>query len=294
MSVPARVLITGAAGQVGRELAARMPPGIEVRAVAHGDLDIGHETQVREYVAEYKPELILNAAAYTAVDKAEGDEAEATRCNVDGPRNLAYAALSCGNTRLIHISTDFVFDGRSSSPYGPADRTAPLGVYGHTKAAGERAVLDALGGKGLVVRTAWIYASHGRNFLRTILRLLKEGGVVRVVDDQISTPTSACSLADVLWQFAARPDLSGIFHWTDAGVASWYDFAVAIAEEAANCGLLGDNTVVSPIATQDFPTAAARPAYSVLDKRSTISALGIKPTHWRSRLRLVMEELARA
>lgn len=293
MKLPVRVLITGVAGQVGRALAASVPEGVEARLTARSDLDVADEAQVAEYVAAYRPDLIINAAAYTAVDKAESDEATATRCNVHAPRNLARAASSMhGRTRVIHISTDFVFDGHASSPYRPNDSVAPLGVYGRTKLAGEHAVLETLGEKGLVVRTAWVYAAQGQNFLRTMLRLLKERRIVRVVDDQIGTPTAAHSLAEILWKFAARPDLSGTFHWTDAGVASWYDFAVAIAEEAAARGLLDSEVTINPIATDDYPTPAKRPAYSVLDKRSTISALAAKPVHWRSNLRSVLEEFA--
>lgn len=291
VNLPVRVLITGATGQVGRALGASVPQGIEARLTARSDLDVGDADQVTEYITEYRPDLIINAAAYTAVDKAESDEATATRCNAHAPLNLARAASMIGSVRVIHISTDFVFDGRASSPYEPDDQVAPLGVYGRSKLAGEHAVLETLGDSGLVVRTAWVYAAQGQNFLRTMLRLLKERGSVRVVDDQIGTPTAAQSLAEILWKFAARPELSGVFHWTDAGVASWYDFAVAIAEEALVRGLLEREGAVTPIPSREYPTAAKRPAFSVLDKRSTIAALGIKPVHWRSRLRNVMEEL---
>ena len=288
------MLITGATGQVGRALIASAAPDIEVRATTHSDLDISDAAQVGECIAIYKPQLVINAAAYTAVDKAEGDEATAVRVNVDGPRNLARAALARSGTRLIHISTDFVFDGRSSSPYQPQDRTNPLSVYGATKLAGEKAVLDTLGDRGLVVRTAWVYAAQGKNFFRTMLRLMNERAEVRVVGDQVGTPTAAMSLAGVLWKFAARPDIFGVFHWTDAGVASWYDFAVAIAEEAAASSLLKGEIKVTQIATDDYPTAAKRPAYSVLDKRATTAAIGAEPVHWRANLRSMLEELAGA
>jgi dTDP-4-dehydrorhamnose reductase len=193
---------------------------------------------------------------------------------------------------LLHISTDFVFDGRSYSPYRPTDATGPLGVYGATKLAGEQAVLKTLGHRATVVRTAWVYAAQGRNFLRTMLRLMNERGAVRVVADQIGTPTAAPSLAEVLWKFAARPDQSGVFHWADSGVASWYDFAVAIAEEGAPRGLINRVVQVTPVTTAEYPAPAARPAFSVLDKRSTLAALDIVPVHWRAKLRLVMDGLA--
>lgn len=289
-----KVLITGAGGQVGRALIQSIPAGIEVRAVSHAELDIGDEQQVNRVAAEFRPELIVNAAAYTAVDKAEADEVGAIRGNVDGPRNLAMAAHAIKDARLIHISTDFVFDGSGSSPYKPTDATHPLGVYGRTKFGGELAVRQELGDRAVIVRTAWVYAAQGNNFLRTMLRLMKERGAVRVVGDQIGTPTAAHSLAQVLWRFATRPDLAGVFHWTDAGVASWYDFAVAIAEEASARGLLKADVRVAPIATEDYPTPAKRPAYSVLDKRATLAALNIETMHWRQQLRTVIGELSLA
>lgn len=286
-----KVLIAGANGQLGRALQAQAPGDVEIRAAGRAELDIGDAAAVSRYVAEFAPQIIINAAAYTAVDKAESDEPGAVRGNVDGPRNLAAAACALNGARLIHVSTDFVFDGRGSSPYKPQDATAPLGVYGRTKLAGEQAVAKELGDRALIVRTAWVYAAQGSNFMRTMLRLMKERGAVRVVADQVGTPTAAGSLADVLWRFAARPDLSGIYHWTDAGTASWYDFAVAIAEEAFACGLLQKEAQITPIATEEYPTPAKRPAYSVLDKRTTLTALNLTPVHWRQRLRSILAQI---
>jgi len=292
--VTLRVLITGAAGQVGQALRSSLPGGMDARFTTRAELDIGDATQVNDYVAAFDPDLIVNAAAYTAVDKAENDVAGAVRINTQAPRYLAEAALRTGRTRLIHISTDFVFDGAAYVPYPPGHPVAPLSVYGRTKADGESAVLQLLGERALVVRTAWVYSSTGHNFFRTMLRLLRERGEVSVVDDQIGTPTAAGSLVSVLWQFAVRPDLSGVFHWSDAGVASWYDFAVAIAEEAAAVGALQRDVKVNPLDTAGYPTPAKRPRYSVLDKRSTYAALGIRPEHWRKQLRVVMQESLRA
>jgi dTDP-4-dehydrorhamnose reductase len=285
-----RVLITGAGGQVGRELLRAAPPQAEVRALDRNDLDIGDASAVREVVGEFAPAVIINAAGYTAVDKAEQEHEVALRVNAEGPRLLAQAARGLNGCRLVHISTDYVFDGDSARAYRPGDAPHPLSVYGRTKLEGEDAVLAALGPRAVVLRTSWVYGAHGRNFLHTMLRLMRERGAVRVVADQIGTPTSTPALAEVLWQFAKRPGLAGVHHWTDAGVASWYDFAVAIAEEAAAIGLLPPGIEVTPIATEDYPTPARRPACSVLDKRATIAALALEPRHWRQRLR---EELAR-
>lgn len=287
-----KVLLTGASGQLGQALRRCVPLAVELHAVDRTQLDISDAAQVNSLVNALRPQLIINAAAYTAVDKAESDEAAATRGNVDGPRNLANAIRDMDQARLLQVSTDFVFDGRSSSPYRPQDATNPLSVYGKTKLAGEQAVLSTLGARAAIIRTAWVYAAQGRNFLRTMLRLMNERGAVRVVTDQVGTPTAAHSLAQVLWQFALRPDLNGIYHWTDAGVASWYDFAVIIAEEARSLGVLTREASIAPIATHEYPTPAKRPAFSVLDKAATYAALNVAPAHWRERLREVLREVA--
>lgn len=293
MSDRMRVLVAGAHGQVGTALMASVPVSVEARGVGRSELDIGDAKLVSEYVSEFRPQLIINAAAYTAVDKAESEREAATRINTDGPANLALAARVCGS-RLIHISTDFVFDGRASTPYRPDDLPAPLSVYGVSKLAGERKVLGILPDAAVIVRTAWVYSAKGHNFVRTMLRLMHERDAINVVSDQIGTPTSAMSLALILWKFAENQNISGVFHWTDAGVASWYDFAVAIAEEATACGLLKKNVFVNPITTSEYPTAAKRPAYSILEQRTTLLALGIKPVHWRTQLRTVLKELSLA
>ncbi len=228
-----KVLITGAGGQVGRELVRAAPPQAEVRALDRNDLDIGDAVAVREVVGDFAPAVIINAAGYTAVDKAEQEHEVALRVNAEGPRLLAQAARGLNGCRMVHISTDYVFDGDSARAYRPGDAPHPLSVYGRSKLEGEQAVLAALGARAVVLRTSWVYGAHGRNFLHTMLRLMRERGAVRVVADQIGTPTATPPLAEALWQFAKRPGLAGVHHWTDAGVASWYDFAVAIAEEAA-------------------------------------------------------------
>ena len=284
-----KVLITGAGGQVGRMLLDTRPGTCHAIACTHADLDIGSGTAVSDFVASHRPDVIINAAAYTAVDKAESEPDAAQRINADGPAHLAEAARECG-CRLIHISTDFVFDGAASVPYRPDSATLPLGVYGRSKRDGERAVLDTLAEHSTVVRTAWVYASIGANFVRTMLRIMRANGTVRVVADQVGTPTAARSLAEVLWQIAGNPGIRGIHHWTDAGVASWYDFAVAIAEEGAELGLVPAEVTVTPISTSEYPTPARRPAYSVLDKRS-LAPYGLHPIHWRRRLRAVLKEI---
>jgi len=288
-----KVLLTGAQGQVGCCLLASAPPGVTTVALGRAALDIGDGEAVHRALAAHRPDVIINAAAYTAVDRAETEVDAARRVNGQGPRNLALAARDCG-ARLVHISTDFVFDGRSGTPYAPDAPTAPLGVYGLTKLEGEQAVRALLPEASVVLRTAWVYAARGTNFLHTMLRVMRQTGQARVVADQVGTPTAADSLAAVLWALAGRPDIRGVQHFTDAGVASWYDFAVAIAEEAAARGQLPPGVRVTAIATEDYPTAARRPGYSVLDKRALLAALPMEPRHWRVSLRRVLDLISAA
>jgi dTDP-4-dehydrorhamnose reductase len=207
------------------------------------------------------------------------------RVNAEGVANLARGAAAVG-ARLVHVSTDFVFNGLSGIPYAPEAPTAPLGVYGRTKRQGE----IAAGPDALIVRTAWVYGSQGGNFVRTMLRLMAERDEVRVVADQVGTPTFASSLADALWRLHAA-GAKGLFHYTDSGAASWYDFAVAIQEEALAIGLLARAVPVIPIATSDYPTPAARPHYSVLDKSATFALLGGAAPHWRVNLRKMLKDI---
>jgi dTDP-4-dehydrorhamnose reductase len=287
-----KVLIAGAAGQVGRALVDSAPTPIEVVKCSHQNLDVADERVVLSCVRLHAPDVIVNAAAYTAVDRAESEPELARRVNSDGPRYLALAAREVG-ARLVQLSTDFVFDGASPIPYPPEAPTNPLNVYGVTKRAGEQAVLEVLPERSVVLRTSWLYAAQGSNFVRTMLRLMSANGAVRVVADQVGTPTAARSVAQAIWKITERPSVTGIHHWSDAGVASWYDFAVAIADIAALRGLLASAITVTPISTEEYPTAARRPRYSVLDKRS-LAVLGIAPVHWRRQLQSVLAELGRA
>ena len=284
-----KVLVTGAGGQVGRALRELAPAGAQVSAFTHADLDIADAQAVARAMHEHEPQVIVNAAAYTAVDRAESEPQLAERVNGTGAGTLAAAARECG-ARLVHISTDYVFDGRACAPYTPQAPALPLGAYGRTKLAGEQAVLTELPGRALILRTAWIYAAQGHNFVHTMLRLMQANGAVRVVADQLGSPTAAGSLAEVIWSLLVHPEISGVHHWTDAGTASWYDFAVAIAEEGTALGLITRPVTVTPIRTADYPTPAQRPAYSVLDCGS-LAGLNIPPVHWRARLRGVLGQI---
>jgi dTDP-4-dehydrorhamnose reductase len=287
-----RALITGAGGQVGLALQARVPEGWELIACGVDELDVTRPDQVRAVLQRERPALVIHTAAYTAVDAAESDAARAEAVNARGTAHVADAARDVG-ARLLHISTDFVFDGAGGRPYTPEDTPHPLGVYGRTKLAAEREATRALGDEAVIVRTAWVYSRHGHNFVRTMLCLMEERDEVGVVADQVGTPTWADSLADALWTAAGQPGLGGVLHWTDAGVASWYDFAVAIQEEALAAGLLARAVPIRPLRTGQYPAPARRPPYSVLDKTATWAALGRTPPHWRTNLRLMLQDLAR-
>jgi dTDP-4-dehydrorhamnose reductase len=288
-----KVIITGSGGQVGRALLNSVPSGVQAVGLKRADLDIGDAEAVIRSIEAQQPDLIVNAAAYTAVDKAETEVEAAERANESAPRNLAIAANTV-RARLLHISTDYVFDGNASRPYATNAPTNPQTSYGRTKRGGEEAVARALPDRSVILRTAWVYAAEGSNFVRTMLRIMSTKGSVRVVADQVGSPTAASSVAEAIWALASRPDVSGVYHWTDAGVASWYDFAVAIAEESAAIGLLPAGVRVDPITTADYPTPAKRPAYSVLDKGSLLEAVSVPTEHWRVKLRVVLKEIANA
>jgi dTDP-4-dehydrorhamnose reductase len=289
-----RALITGASGQVGTALLRSVPPQTELRALTHQQLDISDARAVRSAVAAFQPALIINAAAYTAVDKAESEPFLADAINAQGPQHLAEAAHALDGCRLIQVSTDYVFDGDGPEPYRTDDAPHPLSVYGRTKLAGEQVVLRVLGSRAVVLRTAWVYAAQGRNFLLTMLRQMRERGAVRVVADQKGSPTAAFSIARAVWRLAELPRVHGILHWTDAGVASWYEFACAIAEDALAAGLLSQPVEVAAIGTAEYPTAAHRPANSALETAASVAQLGLTPAPWRQNLRATLADLPRS
>lgn len=280
-----KVLITGYRGQLGTSLVNCAPADVEISAVDRETLDITQSDLVADFIAKQAPALIINAAAYTAVDRAESDRANAQAVNGDAVGALARIATERG-VRLVHVSTDFVFGGGLSRPIQPDAPTDPLGVYGQTKLDGERQA-QANAVDALILRTAWVYGPHGGNFVKTMLRLMGERDEVRVVADQIGAPTYAPDLAAAIWSLAAQ-GARGVMHYSDAGAASWYDFAVAIQEEALAIGLLKHAASIVPIRTEDFPTAAARPHYSLLDSSATWAALGGMAPHWRSNLRKML------
>lgn len=286
-----KVLILGASGQLGRSLLRLVPADVDPVALGRAELDITDEAAVERCIESVLPRIVINAAAYTAVDHAETDRARAFAVNGAAVSALARVCARTG-ARLIHVSTDFVFDGSAGRPYRPDDAPNPLSVYGASKLAGERALQSMEGLDWCIVRTAWLYASRGRNFVLTMLRLFGERDSVRVVADQVGAPTSADSLTRCLWRLTTAESHARILHFTDAGVASWYDFAVAVYEEARALRLATRSVEIMPIATPDYPTPARRPAYSVLDTAATYIHLQMQPMHWRARLRETLQELS--
>ena len=290
MTAPQRILVTAKNGQLGWELKRTQPNNVEAIFLDSKELDITKSDSVFEKIASFKPDLVINAAAYTAVDKAESDSEAAYLVNQKGAENLALACKEFG-AKLIHISTDFVFDATKNTPYQPEDKTNPLGVYGASKLAGEQAVVEILDGNASIIRTAWVYSTHGNNFVKTMLRLMAEKDQLGVVADQVGTPTNANNLAKAIWLLSENQSFGKIYHWTDLGTASWYDFAIAIQELGIETGLLDKQIPITPIKASQYPTPAKRPAYSVLDTSLLREDLNISGSHWREALKNMINEL---
>ncbi|RRW30799.1 dTDP-4-dehydrorhamnose reductase [Ectopseudomonas oleovorans] len=282
-----KVLITGAAGQVGSELVKLAPVGFEVVGYKSSELDITNAQQVQQIVAEQAPAIIINAAAYTAVDKAESDAERAYAVNETGVNNLAQAALAL-NIPVFHISTDYVFDGTATEPYKETDPVGPTGVYGASKLAGEQ-VLANSGVKHIILRTSWVFGAEGNNFVKTMLRLGKERDTLGVVADQHGCPTSAASIANVLWQLAQKYTTEGelpwgIYHFSNAPATTWHGFACEIFKQAVEAGILEKAPVVNPIKTSDYPTPAKRPAWSVMDCSKIKKLANLSDLKWSDKI----------
>jgi dTDP-4-dehydrorhamnose reductase len=292
MSTPAsRVLVLGAAGQVGSALCrARWPDGTEVTGLARAELDITDPGALGDALARHAPTAVVNAVAYTAVDKAESERDAAMAVNATAPGLIAGLCARSG-ARLVHISTDYVFDGSKAAPYVETDPTNPINVYGESKLAGEQAVAAA-GGGAAILRTSWVYDAGERNFVGTMLRLAKTRDELNVVDDQVGAPTSAADIADaivaIVAAWAAGRGGEGLFHLSGAGETSWCGFARAIFEEAAARGLATPR--VNPIATAQYPTPARRPLNSRMDCSRLGQVFDVRPPHWRDSLARSMAE----
>ncbi len=276
-----KILVTGANGQLGRsiEVRASRHPNLQCCFTDVDSLDITSKAAVASYVEAHAVDLIINCAAYTAVDKAETEETLCEKINTDAPRILGEVAAANGAS-VIHISTDYVFDGCSCRPYQEADPTCPVSVYGRSKQAGEEALLAACS-SSVIVRTAWLYSEYGNNFVKTMLRLTAERENLNVVFDQVGSPTYAGDLAEALLCIAEQEGDSfvpGIYHYSNEGVCSWYDFTIKIAQ------LAGNVCQINPIEGKDYPTPAVRPHYSVLNKTKIKTTYGITVPHWEESL----------
>ena len=292
-----RLLLLGGNGQVGRELRRSLPALGELvvatrdGAGADAVADFDAPGSLAALVARVAPDVVVNAAAYTAVDRAETDADAAFRVNAEAPAAIATACAAAG-ALLLHYSTDYVFDGRAVRPYREDDPTSPLGVYGASKLAGEQAI-RASGARHAILRTAWVYAAHGKNFLLTMLRLAGERDELRVVADQVGAPTPASWIADATAAVISHGvDQSGTWHLTAGGETSWHGFAEAIIDEAHALGLIERKPRVVAIPTSDYPTPAQRPAYSVLDTTRLRRDFSIVPPEWREGLQRTLDELA--
>jgi len=286
-----KVLLIGAKGQVGQELQVTLPYLGEVISIGREELDLTNSEKIGQLIREIHPDYLVNAAAYTAVDKAETEPDLAYSINATAPKIMAEAAEKI-KAKFLHISTDYVFDGRKNTPYLETDLTNPLGVYGQSKLRGEEEI-KTVNSQAIILRTAWVYGSYGKsNFVKTMVRLGKEREELKVVVDQVGSPTWAKDIATAITQLLINADNpAGIYNFTNSGVASWFDLTKAIFEEAKISGIPLKIQRVIPITTAEYPTPAVRPAYSVLSGQKISQQLGYIPPYWRDSLKAMLNQL---
>ncbi len=290
------ILVTGARGQLGKTLehcwsASGLAADNELVLYDIEELDLTSSAEVQKQLNSINPHAIVNTAAYTAVDQAEQEANAALAVNATAVANLAGWAAGRACT-IVHISTDFVFDGKSNTPYTPEDSTAPLSVYGVSKRAGEVQLLSGSQDKHVIIRTSWLYSEYGKNFVKTMLQLMQDKDELGVVADQTGSPTSTHSLAGLVLQMLSQGAKSGIYHWTDGASISRYEFAGAIQAEAIRQGILETGIPLKPLTTADYPTPATRPAYSVLDRSKTLAGLQMDASNWEQELSRVIKRIA--
>ena len=276
-----KVVIIGKSGQLANELLAEIPQGVTYLSLGRHDVDITSYRDLSAKIVPFKPNVIINASAYSAVDKAETDIDAAYALNETAVKILATIAKE-NNGRFLHVSTDFVFDGNSNRAYDVASSPKPVSVYGASKLAGELAIKKTYPENSAIVRTSWLYSTFGDNFVKTMLRLMTEKDRLNVVSDQIGCPTNAKGLAKFLWLLASIDNIKPIYHWSDAGVASWYDFAIAIQDLGLQHGLLDKKIPITAITSSAYPAPAKRPNFSLLN--SSNAGLIMEQTHWREQL----------
>lgn len=283
-----KILLTGAKGQLGRCFIDRLPEDWNIFATDASELDITNQDMVLDTVEKYLPDVIVNAAAYTAVDKAESDSKAAMNVNAIGPANLALAANKY-NARIIHVSTDYVFDGNAHEPYDEKSETNPLSVYGKTKLDGERLVIQA-NSKAIIIRTAWVFSEYGNNFVKTMLKLGREKDSLGIISDQFGCPTYAGDIANAIITMIRKKNDIGIYHFCGDEIVSWYDFAQRIFCQAKKNNKILKIPSINAISTDQYPTAAIRPKYSVLSCNK-ICELGIMPSDWNKSLDYVIDNI---
>ena len=276
-----KVVIIGKSGQLANELLAEIPQGVTYLSLGRHDVDITSYRDLSAKIVPFKPNVIINASAYSAVDKAETDIDAAYALNETAVKILATIAKE-NNGRFLHVSTDFVFDGNSNRAYPVDSSPKPVSVYGASKLAGELAIKKTYPENSAIVRTSWLYSTFGDNFVKTMLRLMTEKERLSVVYDQIGCPTNGKGLAQFLWLLASIDNIKPIYHWSDAGVASWYDFAIAIQDLGLQHGLLDKKIPITAITSSAYPAPAKRPNFSLLN--SSNAGLIMEQTHWREQL----------
>ena len=290
-----KILLTGAKGQLGQTFLLHFTRSDLTKKYTlipsdRNDMDLTDNESIFSFLSLYKPSVIMNCGAYTAVDKAETECELAKKINDEA---VGYISdwTSKNDCRLIHISTDFVFDGKKGAPYVPADTASPTGVYGQTKLAGEERILNSLTERAVIIRTSWLYSEFRQNFVKTMIRLMAEKPDLAVVNDQVGSPTSAHSLARVLIKTLEHQSFSGILHWCDGASISWFDFALEIQKLTSRHGLLKREVILKPLMTEDYPSLAKRPSYSVLDRSCALDHLELPATDWRVELEKVIERI---
>ena len=283
MNPPQRILLTGRNGQLGTECGLIIPAECEVIAVDFPEFDLADADVLAKTVRDVQPDMLLHTAAWTAVDKAEEHEAEAFAINATATEVLASCMAALGG-RMVYVSTDYVFSGEGDVPWREDDAVAPLNAYGRTKLAGEQAMAAHLGDRGHVVRTSWLYGRCGANFVRTMLNLMSSERALKVVEDQVGSPTWAGGLAHALFALARASDAPPILHFTDEGIVSWFDFAVAIRDCGLDNGLALEDSSVNACSGSEYPTPAARPSWSPMHFSNAWDDLGISPSNWKQAL----------
>jgi dTDP-4-dehydrorhamnose reductase len=292
-----KLLLTGCNGQLGSTFSALYKDSelgslYEFSSVDVEQVDFMNKESILSILSLNNPSIIVNCAAYTSVDKAEEEPDAAFKVNDLATAIIANWARENGS-RLVHISTDFVFDGAKEYPYKPNDETKPLGVYGNTKLGGERNIRNLLPKSGLILRTSWLYSEFGQNFVKTMLALMSERAEIGIVNDQIGSPTSTHSLVKILFKIIGNETASGIYHWCDGAAISWYDFAVEIQEQAMSRGLLQKKIPVKPIPAAGYSVLAKRPTYSVLDTKATLNKFDVVKVDWKKELNYVIRAIAK-